>query len=239
MSIVTTLIKCLEARDTLTESEKALLNDVVLEPVSVPAKTETTWPGDRPGRCTLLLSGLMARTKVSIDGQKRITAIHVPGDFVDLHSFLLHEMDHAIETLTPCEVVYVPHPTIARITEAQPHLTRLFWLSTVIDGAIHREWLITASKPSRQQLAHLLCELYVRLKAVDLAADGKFRLPLTQETVANVLGITPVHVNRTIQSMRVDVIEWRGADIKILDWDRLAEEAEFDPAYLCLKQEPR
>ena len=233
------LIRSLEARDTLSAHEKEILQRISLEPVSIAAKTELVRQGDRPNRCILLLSGLMARAKISKDGRRQITALQVSGDFVDLHCFLLHQMDHAVLALTDCQVAFVSHNAIREISETQPHLTRLLWLSTVIDGALHREWLVAANMSSRRQFSHLICELYVRLEVVGLAADYRFDFNITQEVLADVLGISSVHVNRTLQDMRGALIEWQGAELKILNWTKLKDEADFDPIYLNLTCEPR
>src|SRR5690606_13153704 len=104
--------------------------------------------GDRPKDSCLLLDGFAARYKMMADGRRQITAIHMAGDFVDLHSFILKIMDHGILALSACRVAYVPHATLQRITETHPHLTRLLWLNTLMDGATHREWLAAMGRRS-------------------------------------------------------------------------------------------
>lgn len=124
----------------------------------------------------------------------------------------------------------------------QPHLTRLLWLATLIDGAIHREWLLALGRRSALgRLAHLVCELFSRLQVVGLIVDGSsFHLPLTQTNLADALGLSPVHVNRTIQELRRrGILTWQHHAVEIHDWKRLAEVAEYNPAYLSLDREPR
>ena len=119
---------------------------------------------ERPGRSTLVLSGITCRYRNLENGKRQITAIHVPGDFVDLHSFLIKQMDHSVGTLSPCIVAYAPHEGLERITERLPHLARLLWLLTLIDASIHRQWLVTmGAYPALNRTAHLLCELFTRL----------------------------------------------------------------------------
>ncbi len=197
--------------------------------------------GDRPAESTLLLSGFAARYKLVSNGKRQITAIHIPGDFIDLHSFLLKNMDHAVMTMTPCTVGLVPHDTLHRITESHPHLTRLLWLSTLIDGAIHREWLVAMGRlRAVTHTAHLLCELFVRLQVVGLTKDNTFEFPVTQAELGDTLGLSTVHVNRVLQELRANkLIMWRGNMVVIEDWQRLKEFAEFDPTYLSLQDEPR
>jgi CRP-like cAMP-binding protein len=189
----------------------------------------------------LLVKGFAARYKVLQSGKRQITAIHVAGDFVDLHGFLLKKMDHAIVALTPCTIATVAHDTLREITERHPHLARLLWLSTLIDSAIHREWLVAMGRRSaREHMAHLFCELYLRLQLVGLTKDNSYEMPITQAELGDTLGISTVHVNRVVQELRGDgLITWRGNRLTVDDWDRLQEVAEFTPTYLSLFKERR
>jgi CRP-like cAMP-binding protein len=170
-----------------------------------------------------------------------LTALHVPGDFVDLHALLLRKMDHSVMALTECRVVFVPHPDLVAITENAPHLTRLLWLSTTIDAAIQREMIASVGRRTPlQHLAHTICELYLRLEVVGLAESGKFRFAITQSELADVLGLSLVHTNRTVQDLRATgLVQWSQTDVQITDMDRLTRLAGFDPTYLNLSSEPR
>jgi CRP-like cAMP-binding protein len=91
-----------------------------------------------------------------------------------------------------------------------------------------------------EHTAHLLCELFLRLRAVGLTEDDSFKLPLTQVELGDTLGLSTVHVNRVVQELRAKgLITWRGATLVIDDWKRLQGLAEFDPTYLSLEVEPR
>jgi CRP-like cAMP-binding protein len=235
------LIRKLEERDRLSEEEKQVLAASLGPPKSVSADADMVREGDRPSESTLLVEGFAARYKVLQSGKRQITAIHVPGDFVDLHGFLLKKMDHAIAALTPCTVATVPHETLRRITERHPHLARLLWLSTLIDSAIHREWLVAMGRRSaKEHMAHLFCELYLRLQLVGLTKDNSYEMPITQAELGDTLGISTVHVNRVVQELRAEgLITWRGNRLAVDDWDRLREVAEFTPTYLSLFNERR
>jgi CRP-like cAMP-binding protein len=239
--LISLLIRKLEQRDALSDEEKRALEGAVGRTREVQADEDIVREGDRPSDSTLLLEGFVARYKLLQNGKRQITALHVPGDFVDLHSFLLKTMDHSILALTPCRLVLFPHENLRRITETHPHLGRLLWLSTLIDGAIHREWLVAMGRrPAVNQIAHLICELFLRLQAVGLTKDKSFELPLTQTELSDALGLSTVHVNRIIQELRADgVVTWRGETIVIEDWPRLQQIAEFDPVFLVLDKEPR
>lgn len=235
------LIRKLEQRDRLSDEEKQVLDRAVSRIREFAADEDLVSEGDRPTESSLLLDGFAARYKGLADGRRQITAIHVAGDFVDLHSFLLHRMDHGVVALSPCRVGAVPHETLREITERHPHLARLLWLGTLIDGAIHREWLVAMGRrPAVSQMAHLICELFLRLQGVGRTRGSSFQLPLTQAELGDALGLSTVHVNRTIQELRsAGLITWRDQVVTINDWEGLAAEAEFDPAFLNLLNEPR
>src|SRR5690606_27397904 len=118
-----------------------------------------------------------------------------------------------------CRVLRFPHQRLKVLTEHHPHLTRLLWLSTLIDGAIHREWLIAASRSAPEQIAHLVCELYVRLQHTTSITNGTFTLPVTQMELGEALGLSAVHVNRSLQQLRSEnLFTWQNQEIRILDW---------------------
>lgn len=195
----------------------------------------------QPSESCIVLSGFTAREVVLDDGKRQITALHIPGDFVDLHAFLLKVMDHSVVALTDCEAAYVPHRELLRVIDRSAHLGRLFWLSTVIDGAIQRAWITSSGRrAATAHLGHLICELYLRLQAVDLARDGTFSFPVAQGELADALGFSLVHVNRTLQELRATgFVRWKGSTITILDFDGLAVLSQFDPTYLNLITLPR
>lgn len=231
----------LAARDELSEKEREALRSIAGPPRTISAGTDMVVEGARATRSTLVTDGYCTRYRVMENGERQITSIHVPGDFVDLHSFLLKVMDHSVAALSTCTVAYFEHSDLEAITRQFPHLTRLLWLSTLLDTAIHREWIVGLGRLSAfARLAHLICELYVRLKVIGEADDNGFVLPITQVELADALGISSVHVNRVLQEMRDrQLVVWKGARIDIVDWRKLSEAAEFDPRYLHLEREPR
>jgi CRP-like cAMP-binding protein len=235
------LITKLERRDRLTEAEKACLDGVWSPPRVYKPGQDIVREGSRPKESTIVLSGFCGRYNTLLDGRRQISALHIGGDFVDLHSFLLKVMDHGVTALSECKVVTVPHEVLTEITERQPHLTRMLWLSTLIDASINRRWIVAMGRlQSNAQFAHLICELRVRLGIIGQADDSGYDFPLTQTEVADVLGLSLVHVNRVVQELRREqLIAWSGRRITILDWDRLCALAEFEEGYLHLETEPR
>ena len=237
---ITTLVENLSLRDRISPEEIEALQKALEPPKTVAAGSDIVREHTRPLHSTLLISGFSARYSTLEDGARQITEINVAGDFIDLHSLLMKQMDHGVVALTECVVAEAPHSGLIDITERHPHLTRLLWLDTIIDAAIHRQWLVAMGRRSGLgHLAHLVCELYLRLQAVGQTGDMSFDLPLTQATLGDALGLSTVHVSRLISELRGEgVIHWSNGQIDILDWRRLAEIAEFDPTYLRLQSDP-
>jgi CRP-like cAMP-binding protein len=194
--------------------------------------------GDRPDHVHLMVEGWAARYKLLPDGARQITAFLIPGDFCDLHVTILGEMDHSIATLTRARVAYIARGRMAALTE-RPRVARAFWWATLVDEAVLRAWLVNVGRRDAfEAIGHLMCELYLRMKNVGLAADHRFVLPLTQEELADALGLTPVHVNRVLQRMRSDgLINFKGGALEILDYRRLQAAAGFNPNYLHIGEQ--
>ncbi|PZN95349.1 MAG: Crp/Fnr family transcriptional regulator [Hyphomicrobiales bacterium] len=235
------LVRSMELRDMVSPEERGLIEGMTMRRRLLRKGEELVSQHSQPSESCIVLSGFTAREVVLDDGKRQITALHIPGDFVDLHAFLLKVMDHSVVALTDCEAAYVPHRELLRVIDRSAHLGRLFWLSTVIDGAIQRAWITSSGRrAATAHLGHLICELYLRLQAVDLARDGTFSFPVAQGELADALGFSLVHVNRTLQELRATgFVRWKGSTITILDFDGLAVLSQFDPTYLNLITLPR
>jgi CRP-like cAMP-binding protein len=235
------LILKLDRRDPLSEEEKNVLRASVTRTDQFEPDADLVREGDRPTESCLLLEGFAARYKLMQDGRRQITAIHIAGDFVDLHSFLLKTMDHGVVTLSSASVAYVPHTNLVRITREEPHLARMLWLNTLMDAAIHRQWLTAMGRSSATaHLAHLICELHWRLAEVGLTDGSSFRIPMTQEELGDTLGLSTVHVNRVLSELRTGgLVKWQHNAVTILNREGLVETAQFSPLYLCPGSEPR
>ncbi|WP_342251504.1 Crp/Fnr family transcriptional regulator [Sphingomonas sp. OTU376] len=231
----------LRARDEVSAEEEQVLRALVSEVREIPAKTTFIRAGQRLTTSTLLLEGLMCRYKDLSDGQRQISELHVAGDFVDLHSFTLKRLDHNLMALSACKIAVVPHERLLALSHEHPHLTRLYWFTTNMDAAVHREWELSLGRRSAiARIAHLLAEMHVRLGLVGLTHGLEFRLPLTQVDLAECVGLTPVHVNRTLKLLREEgTVDMQRGRVRILDLARLHAIAEFNPQYLYLESEPR
>lgn len=228
-------------RDELAEFEMQAMRDSVSGTKDFAADDTIVEAGVTVQHSNILLEGFACRAKDLADGRRQIMEVHVPGDFVDLHSFLLKKLEHNIEALTPCRIALVPHDRLKIITERWPHLSRMLWHTTLVDAALHREKILSVGRRSAlSRLAHLFCELHVRLGVVEMVQGMSYALPLTQSQLADAAGLTQVHVNRTLKELRDrELVVFRGGRVDILSWDGLVDVAEFDPAYLYLDKQPR
>ncbi|TXM70163.1 helix-turn-helix domain-containing protein [Methylobacterium sp. WL120] len=230
------LVRKLKGFAPLSEADMAVLERISAPSRIVPSQTDLVREGDAPEGVFLILEGIACRHKVRATGARQITAYLVPGDFCDLDVALLDKMDHAITTLSACRVVRIAPETVAEVMEHHPQIARAFRVSTLVDEATLREWLVNVgSRSALERLAHLLCELRVRLQVVGLVENNSFDLPLTQEVLADTTGLSNVHLNRTLQELRRrGLIELRYRRLTILDLPRLKALAEFKANYLHL-----
>lgn len=190
--------------------------------------------GDDPHSVFLLIEGWAFRYKVLPDGKRQIVAFVLPGDFCDVHIFMLDQMDHGIAMLSRGKVVRIPRETILRVAEERPAISRALWWATLVDEAVLREWLVNiGGRDAYARTAHLLCELYARMENVALVTRQAMHLPLTQIDLAEALGLTPVHVNRMLKRLRSDgLVSLKSQELVIHDIDRLKASAGFNPGYL-------
>ena len=234
-----TLIRKLESIARLAPEEKAALQRLPLRLKTVAADQDIVSEGDTPFECCMIVEGFACRYNLTAQGKRQILSFHISGDIPDLQSLHLKVMDHSLGTLIPCKLAFIQHDDLRSLMRNHPRLGDLFWRDTLIDAAVFRQWVVNVGRrqgPTR--MAHLLCELLVRLRAVELVEDHIFDLPVTQAELADALGITNVHVNRVLQDLRGSgLIALRGKTLKVLDWEGLKMAGEFDPTYLHLTKE--
>lgn len=203
----------------------------------IPAREDLIGEGQRPRAVFLILSGWAIRYKTLMDGRRQILAFLLPGDLCDLHNGVLSQMDHAIGALTSVRCVEIPNDRIDTVMAERGPLAHALQCHTLVTSAIQREWIVSLGQRSAfERLGHLFCELFTRLQLVGLADDLSCEMPPTQLDLADTVGITAVHVNRTLQEMRANrLINLRERRLEILDMDALARAVLFSPDYLHLK----
>jgi len=171
--------------------------------------------GQRTSECCLILRGFAFRQKILRNGARQIISIHIPTEFVDLQNGLLGTADHSVQSLNRSEVAVIPAAALMELADQRPAIRLAMWMDTLIDASIFREWVVNVGRRNaRTRIAHLLCELALRLEKIGAGHDGRFDFPLTQEQLADATGLTSIHTNRTLQSLRGDglIEERQGVD---------------------------
>lgn len=181
---------------------------------------------------------MAARYKDLPGGDRQITAFLIPGDMCDLEVFVLDERDHGIAAITDTTCALVPADMIRQLLTELQGLTEALWWSTMIDAAVLRERIVDhGRRDARERLAHLFYEMLIRYRIVGLAEGDAFPFPLTQNELAEAVGLTPVHVNRVLQQMRgEELIEHKGKVLTVKDPVRLKRVVRFSSRYLHLRR---
>ena len=228
------LTRKLDSITRLRDAERNALLNLPHTVRSLPARHDIARFGDRPSQCCLVLQGWVSRYAALTDGDRQILSFYVAGDMPDLQSLHLHRMDHNLATLTACVIAFIPHDEMQPVLRRYPDLADALWRDTLIDAAHYRERITSLGR--RQALgrvAHLFCELYLRQRAVGLTTGMRCPLAPKQAEMADALGLTSVHLNRVLRTLRQrKLVTLAGGVLTIDDWDELVTVAEFDPTFL-------
>ena len=229
------LTRKLEAFTPLSEGDRNLLDDIVKPTRSLMARTDIIREGQVSKDVRLILEGFACRYKLLKSGKRQIVAYLIPGDICDTNVFILKAMDHSIGTLSPCKVVDIPRHRILELTE-RPNIGRALWYATLVDEATLREWLLNVGqRDAVSRIGHLFCELLMRLRVVGLANGDSYELPLTQSDIGDTTGLSFVHVNRCLQTLRsLKLLDYKNKKIVIKDVQKLFDMTGFNQNYLHL-----
>jgi CRP-like cAMP-binding protein len=231
------LIRKLESIAPVTDNEKQAIVGLPMVLRDLGADQDIVREQDPASQCCLILDGFACRYKILPSGKRQIFSFHIPGDIPDLQTLHLQVMDHNVGTLVPSKVAFISHETVRAFLRAHLRIADVFWRHTLIDAAIYREWMAgIGRRDAHARIAHLLCELFLRLKAVGLTHGDAYEMPITQAELADSLGLSTVHVNRTLQQLRRSgIISTSREKVVVRNWNKLQEAGEFDPTYLHLK----
>ncbi|MEZ2410643.1 Crp/Fnr family transcriptional regulator [Bosea sp. RCC_152_1] len=239
--IFAALLRKLELRAPLEERDRKAV-------LALPSRIQTIEPniylvreGDRPDHSCVLLRGFALRHKATEAGERQIISFHLDGDFLDLEGSLLNIADHNVQTLTRCEIAFIPRSAMRDLIASHAKVGMALWVDTLIDASIYREWVVNVGKREGfQRVAHLLCEFGRRLEVAGLATTRGYDLPMTQEQLADATGMSLVHVNRVLKKLaEMNLIERKKRFVSIPDWERLRSVAGFSELYLHLDQVAR
>ena len=233
---VLALIRRLGGHLLLLDADERAILGLPLIIRTIEASRDFKYEGATSDHCCVILDGWSCCYQSLTDGRRQILSIHVPGDLPDLQSLHLPMADFGMATVTRSIVAFVPQADLRKLSNQHPAIAQAFWREITVTAATHRAWIVSLGRrDARQKLAHLFCELYLRLKTVGLTDGRSMPMPLRQTDFADALGLTAVHVNRTLKSLREQgVIDLYARRLTIRDWDTLCVVADFNPKYLHL-----
>lgn len=232
------MVRKLSLQAALSEADQQAVLDLPYVLKSMSAGAYIVRDGDQPEHSCLLVSGFAFRHKVVGDGGRQILSLHMSGDVVDLQNSLLRMADHNVQALSQVEIALIPRTAIREIAFSRPPVGMAMWYDTVVDGSVQREWTTNVGRrDARTRMAHLLCEFGVRLETAGLGSTCDYEMPMTQEQLADSMGLTAVHVNRTLMGLdREGLTQRNKRSVIIHDWKRLAEAGDFSSDYLHLAE---
>lgn len=232
---VQSVIRRLNALRRLSDSGAATLEKMLRERVQRAGPGEDLiCEGDRVDSVRFILSGWLCRYKALEDGRRQIVNFILPGDTSDAHAYLLAVMDHSISTLTPVVYAEFDRNQFESLVGSDHTVAEALWCETLVSNAIQREWAINLGRRvALERVAHLLCEIYERLRPVGMVDGNSCAFPVTQMDLADATGLSVVHLNRTLQELRAaGLIVLRERTLTINDLDALKNTALFSPSYL-------
>ncbi|HEX6660503.1 MAG TPA: Crp/Fnr family transcriptional regulator [Sphingomicrobium sp.] len=208
------------------------------EIIQAPAGVDIVVPGEDVEYIHLLIEGLLARFAQFSDGKRQITAIHIPGDMADLHSVATPSVGSPIQALATSTLIRFPIHELRSLVRARPSVAEAFWAYSAVDTAVLTRWAANLGRrAAAHRMAHLLCEIGMRMEAAGRGDRLRFTLNMTQPQLGDALGLTSVHVNRTLKALRtLQLVTISGRDFTVLDWPRLAALGEFDCSYLLIEE---
>ena len=231
----------LESLSALAAEERAAILGLGGMIVQVGAGIDLVLPGRQGAYVHFIVEGVIGRLAAFSDGVRQITALHLPGDVADLYAVVRPGTAPALQALVTTTLIRVPIQDMAALARTMPVLTEAFWAYCAIDIAVLERWAANLGRrAAMQRMAHLLCEIGLRVEQAGRGERRAFSLPLTQQQLGDALGLTPVHINRTLKGLRGEgLISMTGRDFQIHDWDRLSALGDFDPSYLQLENAVR
>jgi CRP-like cAMP-binding protein len=231
------LLRNLELRSTLSADDREAILRLPYTLRTLEAATYTVREADPPATCGVLVSGFAYRQKITGDGARQILALHIPGDALDFQNLFLDVSDHSVQMLTRGEVAFVSREDIQNLTRSRAAIGHAILVKILVEASIFREWILNVGRrDSRARMAHVLCEFAVRLEAEGLADEYAYQLPMTQEQLADALGLTPVHVNRTLKALEAEGLITRSKrTVSFPDWKSMREAGDFNQRYLHLE----
>lgn len=231
------LLRKLQNFVALHEDERQAIANLPSRAKRIKGRTELSSDPALGSSLHLIEEGFACRYKSLPDGRRQILSFQVPGDVGDLRVFILGRTGSSLTALSDISVSIISPEHLLAVTERFPRVTRALWWATLVEESITQEWLVNVGQRSAlERMAHLLCEMYVRLSLVGKVNGNAFDMPITQTELADTLGLSSVHINRTLQELRRrELIVFRDKVMQLRDFDALSRIAMFSPGYLHLR----
>ncbi|MFL6733972.1 MAG: Crp/Fnr family transcriptional regulator [Sphingomicrobium sp.] len=228
-------VRKLARHSELNEIERTALASLPATRLDIPAHREIVRFGEVVENSCLVSRGLVGRVNQTLSGVRQFASLHLPGEMVDLFSMMAPQAAMGLTAVTRSVILQVPHRALQQVADQYPAVASALWRDCVLQSMIGTQWLFNmGQRDARARMAHLLCEMAVRIGDGPPDVARRYDFPVTQEQMADLLGLTSVHVNRTLMALRREdlVIVARGF-VEIVDWKGLVATAEFDPTYLA------
>ncbi len=229
------------SHSSLTDEEQEAILKLPRRVERVPANRDFIRQGEAVSHACMVVAGIVGRFCQDPNGVRQLTMFHIPGDMPDLHSVVQPQAASGLQALTQAIILRVPHADIRAVAAKYPALAEAFWRECVIDAAVLAQWVMNVgSRDGRSRIAHLLCEMACRVGLAAVGHDAVFPFGITQAQLGEATGLSMVHVNRVLKSLRNDgIVEFRDKVVRVDDWDRLQAVAQFEAAYLQLNIPPK
>ncbi len=230
----TPLARKLGAFVALSEAELSVLEGLHKRRRTFAAGRDLVHQGQPDQAAYILISGWTCSYKLLEDGQRQIVDFQIPGDFLGLRSVVLHLSDHSVEPVTDIEVTEVHVSDLMKTFSDTPRLaTAVLWAASRDEAMVVEHLINIGRREADVRVAHFLLELGARLTLVGLGSKTGYACPLTQYLLADALGLSSVHVNRVLRTLReAGMVTFRDGFVTFDDYDRLAEYAKFERTYL-------
>jgi CRP-like cAMP-binding protein len=223
----------------LGPAEKAELANLDIRTRSCAPGEDVVRQGDRPKHAVVVLKGVLGRYHTIASGSRQYLSLHIVGDFPDAQGLFLDVMDHSVCAMGEAEIGLISHKELQAAFQKRPLVGFVFWRETLIDAAIFRQAITNNGKRSPvARLAHFFCEQFFRAEAAELTEGNRCDLPLSQQQLADTLGLALISITRSLRRLRaLKLVVFGNRSLRILNWQELAEIAQFDPSYLHLKSQ--
>ncbi|MBM6576792.1 Crp/Fnr family transcriptional regulator [Microvirga sp. SRT01] len=233
------VVRKLEMRARLSAADRTAVAAMVVQHRQYEAGSYLVREGEPPRpTCAFIISGIAYRQKLTREGARQIVALEMQGDFIDVQHLFLRCADHNVQSLTRMETAEVSREGLRQLALTHPAIGEALWVDALVAGSVYREWITNLGRrDAKTRVAHLLCEFTLRARAAGIAGHLQYELPMTQEQLGDATGLTSVHVNRTLKALEVDGLIARDRrHVRLIDWDRIVDVADFNSRYLHLDQ---